>query len=349
MTGLVTAFIVFFIIDPVFLSVGSIKSAKKSEGLGGLIGGIPDLGELGDITGGAGSSSKELALYENILISRKNIEETIIRFNLNEEWDFKYMQEAVKHFRENILEIKKDKIAGTMEIGIYDINPERAQKVADFMIFQLNKINVELNILNAKNNREFLEERYKIVKEQLTKAEDSLKQYQNENGIAPDITVKAAAQSEVTLDIEIKSEEVKLDLLKKILAPNESEISMQSEKIALLKKQLSDIQNSPDNSGSLSLKGAPDLLMNYFRLQRDVEIQNKILTFIIPILEQAKIEEKKETPTVLVLDNPSLPEKKVKPKRLTITLIAMFLVGILAFSYYVFKKKFSDFKIIQAN
>ncbi|MBK8382695.1 MAG: hypothetical protein IPL16_12560 [Ignavibacteria bacterium] len=48
----------------------------------------------------------------------------------------------------------------------------------------------------------------------------------------------------------------------------------------------------------------------FLRLKRDVEIQNKILTTIIPILEQAKIEEKRETPTVIILDPPNVPDKK---------------------------------------
>lgn len=346
--GVFTAIIVFFVMDPIFISEGSVKSATKSGGLSGLIGGgLPDLGDLGDLTGGAGSSSKELALYENILTSRKSIEEAIIKFNLNEEWEYKFMQEAIKHFRDNILVIKKDKVAGTMEIGIYDKIPKRAQEIAEFMIFQLNKINTQLNVQNAKNNREFIEERYKLVKTDLTKAEDSLMIYQRDFGIAPDITVKAIAQSEMELEIEIKSEQIKLDLLEKILSPNESEILVQRDKIQLMKNQLSDIKNSPDNSSNFTLKGAPEKLLNYYRLVRDVEIQNKILTFIVPILEQAKIEEKKETPTVIILDNPSLPEKKVKPKRLTITILAMMFTMLVAFGYFVVIKKYRDFKRTQ--
>lgn len=348
--GLITAFFVFFIIDPVFLSVGSIKSATKASGIGSIIGaGLPELGELGDFTGAAGSSSKELALYENILISRRCIEETIIKFNLLEEWEMKYMQDAIRHFRIDVLEIKKDKVAGTMEIGVYDKIPERAKEIGEFLIYQLNKINTELNIQNAKNNRQFIEERYTLVKKQLTNAEDSLKQYQNEFGVAPDIYVKAAAQSEMSLEVEIKSEQIKLELLEGVLSSDEAEVKTQREKISLLQNQLADIRNSSDKTSNLNLKGAPELLLNYFRLQRDVEIQNKILTYIITILEQAKIEEKKETPTVLILDNPSLPEKKVKPKRLTLTLLSIFITMIICFGYFVLRTKYKDYKNSPVN
>ncbi|MBL0108978.1 MAG: hypothetical protein IPP52_17295 [Ignavibacteria bacterium] len=45
-----------------------------------------------------------------------------------EENKYKYMQDAVKDFRENVMEIKKDKVAGTLEIGIYDKNPQKRKE-----------------------------------------------------------------------------------------------------------------------------------------------------------------------------------------------------------------------------
>ena len=64
--------------------------------------------------------------------------------------------------------------------------------------------------------------------------------------------------------------------------------------------------------------------MNYFRLSRNLEIQNKLLIYIVPLFEQAKIDENKDTPTVLVLDPPFVPEKKVKPKRMTLIIMSLF-------------------------
>lgn len=323
-SGLVVAFVMFFILDPIFLSKGTVKSTQKSSGLSGVLSGtmagLSDLTELG-----GGGSYKELALYENILLSRRCIEETIIKFKLNDDWEFKYFEDAIKHFRENIMVISKDKIAATMEIGVYDKSPQKAKEIVEFLIYQLNKINAELNVQNAKNNREFIEARYYEIRENLKKSEDSLKAYQDAFGIAPDLQIAAVSQTLISLEVQVKSEEVKLDLLKKVLSPEQPEIRSQEEKIAVLKTQLDDIKNT-ETSGTddlLKMKNAPEKVLNFLRLKRDVEIQNKLLTFILPMFEQAKIEEKKETPTVIILDNPDLPQKKSKPKRLTVTFIAM--------------------------
>ena len=79
--------------------------------------------------------------------------------------------------------------------------------------------------------------------------------------------------------------------------------------------------------------------MTFIRLQRDIEIQGKILTFVLPIYEQAKIEEKRETPTVLILDNPTIADRKTKPKRLTMVIIWTFIGAIGVIGFFILKDK----------
>lgn len=338
--AILSALTAFFIIKPVFLSTGVVKTATtKSSMLGGLLSstGLSDLGDFGDLAPGSGSSASELALYENILYSRKCLEETIIKFNIMEEEDFKYMYDALKYFRENIMVINKDKIAGTLSVGVYDTDPVRSKEISDFLIYQLNKINIEMNVQNARNNRTFIEERYKLVQNDLKKAEDSLQMFQDKFGIAPDIQIQAATKGSLELEAEVKSEEVKLELLKKLLSPDQSEVRMQEDKIAAMRKQLEETVNSDFSENRLNLKGSPAIILSYYRLRRDVEIQNKILVTLIPLLEQSKIEENRETPTVLILDNPNVPDKKSKPKRLYIIIFSTLLVFIFSYLYYYLK------------
>lgn len=344
-TGAIAAIFAFFIIKPVFLSVATVKTFTKAGGLAGLLGeGIPDIGDFSDITGGGGAVAKELALFENILSSRRCVEETIIKFKLNDEWEFKYMEDAVKNFREEVIALDADKLAGTMNIGVYDENPQRAKEIAEFLIYQLNRLNIELNVQNSRNNREFIENRYDIIRTDLKKSEDSLQSYQNTFGIAPDIQVQAATKTQYELEAQIKSEEVKLEILRKILSPDQAEIKAQEEKIAALTNELSEIQNSNYQSGSLTLKESPRVVLDYLRLKRDVEIQNKLLTFILPLYEQAKIEENKEMPSVLILDQPVIPERKAKPKRSVLVAIGMLLGGFGTFGFFLIRDKWNAYK-----
>jgi tyrosine-protein kinase Etk/Wzc len=332
--GVLSGLFAFLVVEPVFLSEATVKSSKDASNLAGLLGGgLPDIGEFSDFTGGSGA--KELALYETILYSRRCVEETIIRFNLNseDEMNHKYMQDAVKDFKENMMAVGIDKISGTLTIGVFHKNPEKAKEIAQFLVEELNKINMELSVQDAKNNREFIEQRYELVQKDLKRAEDSLKVFQEIYGIAPDITVQAALKSQVEIEALIASEEVKLDLLRKILSPDQAEIKAQEEKIASLRRQVYDIQSTDNLGDMLSLKGKPQVLIDYLRIKRSVEIQNKILSFVLPLYEQAKIEENKNTPSVLVMDPPVVPERKAKPKRSYIVFGAMFFVGFCIYFY----------------
>lgn len=337
--GTIAGLLVFLVIPPLFLSTATVKTTGKIVGL--TMPEIPSINGLGDLTG-AGAYSKELALYENILLSNRCLMETILRFNLNE--DFEFMQDAVKNFKENKLVITKDKIAGTMNISVYDKIPQQSKDIVDFLVYQLNKINIELNRLNAKNQREFIEERYFVSQRDLKKAEDSLRIYQDVYGFAPDIQLRTSSQVELDLEVQISSEEIRLELLKQIIGPDESEIKLSEEKIRALREELSQLQNSSDNSNKLNLKGKPEIVLNYFRLQREVDTQNKILSILLPMYESSKIEEKREIPSILVLDNPLIPEKKSKPKRLTTIAIVLFLSSILAIGYYIIRNKWRIFK-----
>jgi len=342
---LISAFSVFFIVDPIYYSSATVKTTVKAGDISSILGGGAISGmDLGELAGG-GAAYKELALYENIIVSRKCLEEVIIKFDIMGIENFKYMYDALKYFRNSVLEIKKDKIAGTMEIGIYDKNPEKAKDIVQHIVNSLNKINGDLNVLNAKNNREFIEKRYNLAKEDLRNSEDSLKLFQDIYGIAPDIQIKAATQINIQLEVEIKSEEIKLDILKKIMSSDQPEVKQQQTKIELLKKQSDDIKNNNNNNKDmLSLKGKPDIAINFMRLTRNVEIQNKILIFLLPMYEQAKIEERKDTPSVLVLDEAFVPDKKAKPARLIIIMVSFFASFFLSFCFFIVLTKWSYYK-----
>lgn len=70
---------------------------------------MPDLSGIGDLAG-INSTSKELALYENILLSNRCLIETIVKFGLNE--DFEYMQDAVKASSRIILSLQRTRLRG---------------------------------------------------------------------------------------------------------------------------------------------------------------------------------------------------------------------------------------------
>jgi len=335
----------FFVLDLIYMSSATIKSSSKSGGLlGSLNLDVPDIGSLDDLGLSGSKTAKELAAYEEILNSRRCLEALVIKFDLMKRDKFDFMEDAIRDFRENRLEIKIEKLSGVMYISVYDKSPIVAKEMVEFLIEELNKVNIEMSVQDAQNNRIFVEKRYLESKNALTNAEDSIKTFQQIYGIAPDLQIKASAQSVFTLEAELKGEEVKLDVVRKILSGSQPEVKLQEEKVNSLRNKIIEIKNSTNIEDNLKLGNSPQIAISYLRLQREVEIQNKIMAFILPIYEQAKIEEQRETPTILVLDKPYVAERKKKPKRLTMVVIWTLVGLISSFSYFVVKEKWIAFK-----
>ena len=69
------------------------------------------------------------------------------------------------------------------------------------------------------------------------------------------------------------------------------------------------------------LVGYPEIGLQSLRLYRDVVIQQRIVEFLTPIFEQARIDEVKDIPVVVTLDRAVPPERKAKPQRALIVLV----------------------------
>ena len=79
-------------------------------------------------------------------------------------------------------------------------------------------------------------------------------------------------------------------------------------------------------------RDTPRLEMQFLRLTREVEIQNTLFTLLTEQFEQAKLQEARDTPTLLTLDVAVPPIKRSSPKR-TITVL---IVTGMAFIFTVF-------------
>ncbi|MDD5088839.1 MAG: hypothetical protein PHI18_08590, partial [bacterium] len=65
----------------------------------------------------------------------------------------------------------------------------------------------------------------------------------------------------------------------------------------------------------LQLQNASEYGMQYLRLKSDIEIHQLLLAFLVQRHEEAKIEEQRNTPTLVRLDPPSFPTRRIWPRR----------------------------------
>jgi tyrosine-protein kinase Etk/Wzc len=228
---------------------------------------------------------------------------------------------------------------GTLTVTVYDEDPQRAADMANYFIEQLNATNAALQVVNARGNRVFIEERYQKNIADLAAAEDSLKVFQKKFGLVAmpqqmDASIKAGAE----LMAQLAMKEVEVGVLSRTLSAENDVVVASRMEIAELKKKIEEMNRGTGPADGemhilVPFRSIPDLGAEYVRKFRAVEVQYKIMQFLTPLYEQAKIEERRQTPSVIVLDRAYPAERKSRPKRSLIVLGGMFvgLFGSLGF------------------
>ena len=317
-----------------YKSTASVFPAEKADLLGGLEG-IASLARSFSPTRALSSLSgnTETDRYIAILKSGTVLSAVIKKFDLVHVYDITTYpgENTVKELLTNVEFKVEDE--GNLVVTVYDKDPQRAADMANYFVEMLNKISTELQVQNAHGNKQFIEERYMKNLLDLAAAEDSFKVFQKKYGVIAlpeqtEASIKAAA--EITGQLAFK--EVQANVLRRTQsADNPALVAIQIE-INEFRNKLSQMNSGlhdPKNGMNVFVPFSkiPDLGSEYIRKYREVEIQYKILQFITPLYEQAKVEENRKTPSVLILDRAFPAERKYKPK-VSIYVLLSFIISI---------------------
>ncbi len=305
-----------------YLSTASVLPAEKNDllsslsGLTSLAKGFSSGRGLAALAG----SNSETDKYKAILKSATITNEVIRKFDLRKEYEREndYYDKVVKDWQSNCeFEIQDE---GNLTISVYDKNPQTAASIANYLVQKLNEVNTELGVTNAKANREFVEKRYFQSVDDINNLESSMKNFQEKYGvIAIPQQLEATVKSMSSIYAELYKREVAFNVLQQTYGMDHPLTVNAKVEMDELQKKINLLNTGKDDSQKeikllIPFTQAPELGNQYLKIYRNLEIQYKILEFIQPLYEQAKIEEVRNTPSVLVLDKAGPAERKDKPK-----------------------------------
>ena len=323
--------VVLILLPNTYKSTASVIPPKQESGLGGALSQITKdlipsalMGKLG--------ASQGTYNYLAILESRRTMEAVVKKFHLTDVYGISSgsMEKSIKALSENVqFDIEKN---GNILLSVVDESPQRAADMANYFVSVLNEVNTELSSQEARSNREFLERRFAQARSDMRDVEDTLMRFQERYGIyALPEQLRAAIQEVAQLRAQASISEVELGILKRSLGSDnpqtglkESELRELNAKLRQMKSGDAESFTANDLSFFVPFKDVPELGLQYLRLHRDFEIQTRMLQFIIPLYEQARVEEQKNIPAVIVLDRGVPPERKDGPMRMTIGLATLF-------------------------
>ena len=272
------------------------------RGLGGIK--MPGASSLSDV-------------FVSVLKSRSVGDRLVARFGLVRRYGLPDAEKALKELQRHTQLALGDE--GTIAISVEDRDPAIAAKMANAYVEELDNFNRLTRTSSARRTREFIEERLGIVAHDLAAAENSLSSYQQHKNVAL-LSPEARGQAEIGANIIAQklALEVKLNVLRQSLVESSEEVRRVREELAAVEGQL----------GTLPQAGVATM-----RLWRDLKTQEQLYELLTAQLEEARIRETRDTPTVQVLDPAVPPLHKSRPKRSLIVLAGMLLGAVGSVGY----------------
>ncbi|MBI5188645.1 MAG: hypothetical protein HZA07_06205, partial [Nitrospirae bacterium] len=298
-----TAGVISLFMPKIYQAKASIIPLESSSG--SLSYSISNLAQIAGVPiGGKGSPKDKLV---SVLESRTVAERVIDGLDLIKVLypDKQPLREdAIKALQKGMVKISSDK-KGLITIAVEYKDPALAAKISNQYIKELDNFLQANSITLAKRQRIHLEGQIARIREDLTKAEESFKQFQKKyKAVAIEKQADAAVKGLADLKAQIVARDARLRALKGIVTERHPDIIMLEDETKALKAELNKLeQGSHSEAGSsLTLTGAPSIALGYGRSQRDVMFLNEELKILTQLYEQVKFEETREDISFQTID-----------------------------------------------
>ncbi|MFZ2950791.1 MAG: Wzz/FepE/Etk N-terminal domain-containing protein [Desulfuromonadaceae bacterium] len=323
LTATILSVIVVLQLPNIYTAKAMILPVDDDKGGMGVM--MGQLGGLAGISGVALGGPTKADLYMTMLRSETVRDPLIDRFKLMEVYKAKFRVDAYTALNKNVI-VSAGKKDGVITIAVDDKNPKLAAELANAYVDELGRQAVRLNMSSAGKNRVYLEERLAATRADLAKAEDALKNFQSKNK-AVSVTDQARATIEgvAQLRAQLAAQEVQLAAFQRQFTESSQEVKTTKATVANLRAQIGKLEGSGGGSSSIPSVGSmPQLGQEYLRLMRDFKIQETLVELLTKQYEVTKLSEVKDVSPFQVLQVAKVPERKSKPHRSLLVIIAFF-------------------------
>jgi uncharacterized protein involved in exopolysaccharide biosynthesis len=276
---------------------------------------LASLGALGGLAGAASGLKNPTDQYLAFMRSRSVQDALIDRFGLMERYEEKLRDDA-RLVLKDVARASASK-DGLISVEIDDKDPQFAAQLANAYVEELQKLLARLAVTEAQQRRVFFEKQLQQAKDNLTRAEQALKA-SGVNSSALKATPQAAVEAVARLRAAITAQEIKIASLRGYLSENAPEFRQALTELGAMRAQLAraEQQETPVVGGS-----------DYIGRYRDFKYYETLFELFAKQYELARVDESREGAVIQVLDAAQPPERKSKPKRAIIAVIATLAAG----------------------
>jgi uncharacterized protein involved in exopolysaccharide biosynthesis len=320
--GTLIAVIVSLLLPVRYTGTTVILPPQQGQSLANMV-----MGQLGALDGlGKDLGMKSpVDLYTAMLKSESVQNGLIEKFNLKALYRKKTMMDTRKEL-ESRTTLSPMRTQGVIKVSVEDSDPRRAADLANEYVEQLHTLNQRMVLGENSQRRIFFEEQLRRTKDDLTMAEQKMKQTQERTGLLQlDAQSRGAIQTVATLKAQIAGKEVQLHAMSSFATGQNPELVIAEQQLVALREQLAKVLRNRNASGDdleIPTSKVPEAGLAYLRAYRDLRYQEAMYEIMARQYEAARLDEAKSVNFSQVLDPATVPERKSSPKRSLIVLCA---------------------------
>lgn len=217
---------------------------------------------------------------------------------------------------------EKGKLTGVLGLNYQGTDKQHITQVLNAILAAYSQQNIERRSAETAQTLKFLEDQLPELKQQLDVAEREFNRFRQQYN-----TVDVTKESELYLTQSVTLETQKAELEQKV-AEASAKYTAEHPIMQQMNAQLTAI-NKKINELDGTLRRLPELQRQYLQLFREVEVKQQLYTGLLNSYQQLRIAKAGEIGNVRIVDTAVEPIEPIKPKKLQILILSIFLGGFL--------------------
>ncbi|RVT31498.1 polysaccharide biosynthesis tyrosine autokinase [Acinetobacter indicus] len=217
---------------------------------------------------------------------------------------------------------EKGKMTGVLGLNYQGTDKQHITQVLNAILAAYSQQNIERRSAETAQTLKFLEDQLPELKQQLDVAEREFNRFRQQYN-----TVDVTKESELYLTQSVTLETQKAELEQKV-AEASAKYTAEHPIMQQMNAQLTAI-NKKINELDGTLRRLPELQRQYLQLFREVEVKQQLYTGLLNSYQQLRIAKAGEIGNVRIVDTAVEPIEPIKPKKLLILILSIFLGGFL--------------------
>jgi tyrosine-protein kinase Etk/Wzc len=280
---------------------------------------LANLGSLGGLAGAVGGIKNPADQYLAYMKSVTLQDSLIERLKLLERYEAKTKTHARLALTGSVRAVSgKD---GLISLEVDDKDPKFAAELANAHVDELGKLLGKLATTEAQQRRLFFEKQLNQAKDKLIESEIALKA----TGVSGSVLKSNPASAVATvasLQAAVTAQEVKVGAMRGYLAESAPDFKQAMNELVNLKTQLGKQEKDTPSTG-FKVVAEGDYITKY----REFKYHETLFELFSKQFELAKVDEAREGAVIQILDAAQPPERKSKPQKALIAIIATLVAG----------------------